>query len=105
MPDPEKLADTWQFHPVLHSSIKTSISRFDDRTNFGKKLAPRIFCLKITFWSRESLSFDVGVDVVGVDVVGVDVVDVVVVVGCFVGSGSDVIVKAKKANFVEEKKF
>ena len=100
MPDPEKLADTRQFHSVLHSSIKTSISRFDDRTNFGKKLAPRIFCLKITFWSRESLSFDVGVDVVGVDVV-----DVVVVVGCFVGSGSDVIVKAKKANFVEEKKF
>ena len=100
MPDPKKLAETRPFHPVLHSSIKTSISRFDDQTNFGKKLAPRIFCLKITFWSRESLSFDVGVVV---DVVVV--VDAVVVVVVVVGSGSDVIVKAKKANFVEEKKF
>lgn len=57
------------------------------------KISPhRNFCLKINFWSRESL--DSG-GVVGIGSIGV----ADVVVGC------DVIVKAKKANFVEEKNF
>ena len=57
-----------------------------------RKISPGIFCLKITFWSQESPDFNF--------------------VGCFsssdvgVGVGvGDVIVKAKKANFVEEKNF